>query len=251
MTIKRFDPLLEKEEVSKKEANKYLELSSKVSKELGLNLHITASFGFGVGFFYPIIHNLIKNMNLNFEITDEMAVMLTMSVFAILFKDNKQQIKKLLEELRLNGTYGIAKKLVRGLECIKDILVVIAKNLGKSVNTIVDIFSYTAIFMPCAMALNSIITKNNLDLDSFINYFITFGIGTLTITAKHYFTDLIDKLKNSFKLKLDDSKLFKSFKTSKDIVVKKFNQFDESEIINETGLLESEKYMEDINNETY
>lgn len=245
MHINKFEPLLESKEASESEAKKYENISKKVMSELGLNLHLTATFGFGIGFFYPIVYNLVQNMNItNIEITDEMSVMLTMCVFSILLKDNKKEIKKLLEEIRMNGTYGVAKKLVKGLECIKDIVLLIFKNLGKGIITMVDMFSYSAIFVPCAVALNSIIKSKDLGLDDFINHFITFGIGTLTITAKHLLINLIDKLK-SLGLKLDDNKVLKFFKTTKDTIVKKFGVYSKDEIINEI-ITESDKYFKEI-----
>lgn len=249
-TIKRFNLLLEdnKQEVEK-EASEFESTVNKICKELGLNLHLTAVFGFGIGFFYPIIYNLVQNSDVDKNvITKESIVMLTICVFAILLKDNKKDIKKLLEELRLRGVYGIAKKLVKVLECIKEFIFIILKNLGKSIVTFVDAFSYTTIFVPCAMALNSLVTKHNISIDGFVNHFMMIGLGTLTITAKHYLIDILNKLKNKFKINIDESKILNFFKTTKDMVIKKFSQYDKDEQINETSF-ESEKYLTEIEGE--
>ena len=249
-TIKRFNLLLEdNKQDAEIKASTFETAAKKVCGELGLNLHLTAVFGFGIGFFYPIIYNLVQNSDIDkTAITDESIVMLTICVFAILFKDNKKDIKKLLEELRMHGIYGIAKKLVKVLECVKEFLFIILKNLGKSIITFVDAFSYTTIFVPCAMALNSLITKHHLSIDSFVNHFMMIGLGTLTITAKHYLIDLLNKLKNKFKINIDESKILNFFKTTKDMIVKKFSQYDKDEQVNETSF-ESEKYLKEIEDE--
>ena len=118
--------------------------------------------------------------------------------------------------------------------------------MGKAINSFIDIFSYAALFIPCSLALNSIIINNNLDIKSFINNFITVGIGVITITTKHYITEFVKKLD----IKLNLEKFWDFFKIKKTSTVKKFNDFSNDEQINEIDTLsESQKYLQQIENE--
>ncbi len=249
-SIKKFTLLENKENLeikqcTKEESEHYNETAKKIIDELKLNFDLINIFGFGIGFFYPIVHNLVINMNLNIEVTDKMIVMLTICVFSILFKENKKDIKKLLEEIRMNGTYGVVKSLLKAFESIKDFFKIIFKNLGKSITSFVDIFSYAALFIPCSDALNKVISVNHLDLKSFINHFVTIGIGAITIVAKNYITDFIKKLN----FKIDLKKFWDFFKIKGVGKVKKFNEFEGVDKINEIDtVIESQKYLIEIEN---
>jgi hypothetical protein len=67
-------------------------------------------------------------------------------------------------------------------------------------------FSYTSILVPILSAITTLVSKNNYNLDTFSNSFISLGIGITTLTAKHGLNWLIQKLKNKIYLNNDINK---------------------------------------------
>lgn len=206
-------------------------IQNKVLGDLNLNFHMTAVFGFGIGFFYPIVDSLVRNGVHNINVTDDMIVMITICIFAIIFKEKKPEIQKLIEELRLRGSFGIMKKVFNCVKFIKDLLSIIFKSCGMIIDKLSDIFNYTMIFVPCLTMLAEVIKTKSLDITSFGDCFSTIGFGLVTITAKHILTTYISKLKDKLK-NLNINSFLNFFKVKSD-KVKTFSDFKQEDLIND------------------
>ena len=124
--------------------NKYKEFEGKIIKDLKLNLSIVGTFGAGLGALYPIVEKLVKNMQLNIELTPDRVVLLTVAAFSIVYLEEKKakmnpkqeeslrkDCKSMLEELKMAGIgNGIVKKLTDGFKSITNIFKTIAKHTG-------------------------------------------------------------------------------------------------------------------------
>ena len=102
--------------------------------------------------------------------------------------------------------FGIVKKLTECLKALNNIFIILLKNTYKTIESFVDMFSYTSILVPILSAITTLVSKNNYNLDTFSNSFISLGIGITTLTAKHGLNWLIQKLKNKIYLNNDINK---------------------------------------------
>ena len=210
-------------------------IQDKIVSEMNLNMKLVGEFGFGIGFFYPIVSNLVKNMNLDMPITNEMIVMLTICVFCVLYKDKKENISKIVEEIRLNGIFHLLKPILKSVNIIKDMFNVICQSTGKVIKSLTELFSYTAMFVPMSNLLSEYIKTSSLNMDTLQNNLLTIGMGIITITGKHIICDFIDKINS--KLSISKDKILSFFKVKNDNI-KTYSEFSEEEKINDNYLLE-------------
>jgi hypothetical protein len=198
------------------EDNVVNDILNKVTNDLKLNFTLITSFGTGISFIYPIVDNLIKNSKLNIDMSIENIVLLTITSISIFYLESRKgkvneklekEVKNLLEELKLRGIgNGIVKKLTECLKALNNIFIILLKNTYKTIESFVDMFSYTSILVPILSAITTLVSKNNYNLDTFSNSFISLGIGITTLTAKHGLNWLIQKLKNKIYLNNDINK---------------------------------------------
>lgn len=198
------------------EDNVVNDILNKVTNDLKLNFTLITSFGTGISFMYPIIDNLIKNSKLNIDMSIENIVLLTITSISIFYLESRKgkvneklekEVKNLLEELKLRGIgNGIVKKLTECLKALNNIFIILLKNTYKTIESFIDMFSYTSILVPILSAITTLVSKNNYNLDTFSNSFISLGIGITTLTAKHGLNWIIQKLKNKIYLNNDINK---------------------------------------------
>ena len=180
--------------------SKYKTLYNQITKELNVNLYFTATFGTTISMFYPIFAELVNNSNLSYTVSLKDIVLLSVASLAILFKENRHQVNKLTTVIEEKGYTELLKKFGEFLTSSKSLFQAFAKNSGKVVISIVDMFSYTALFVPFYLGLLDIIDAYNIGLDSFTPAITTSGlalstgIGLLTISVKHLMSLLIKKI---------------------------------------------------------
>lgn len=248
----------EYEDITKRILNDLKETPKKIKGDTGMNWYFILTFGTSISAFYPIIESFIKNNGMSFDADIKSTVVyLTICALAIALKKPKELYKKLFEELRLRGAYKFLKPTVAIMNVMKKIFKVISKKTGQVITGIVDMFAYTALFVPFALILQSLISLHSITMDGFISAFTGDWQGKLlsvsvylgTITTKHFFIDLISNLKRfkhrgieAIKKVIDKIKNFSlsqfilgNKKGGKSINndIKKFTDFEGEEIINE------------------
>ena len=67
-----------------------------------------------------------------------------------------------------------------------------------------DMFTYSAIAIPTLNAIDYMIGKYNMTVDTLPSNFMSLGVGITTIIAKYGINFLIDKLKSKLKLNKND-----------------------------------------------
>lgn len=202
------------------ETNDYKKILRKIVSDLNLNFRLVATFGFGIGAFMPVIHNLMKNANLSqVELTKETIVLLLLTSLSIIYLEEKntkspkeeaeltKDSKSMLEELRMKGIGdGIVKKVIKCLKSTTGIFKIIGKHIGAVVGGLMDMFAYGAIMVPIMNGLSNVINKFHLNLDTMPENFLMLATGVATVVAKHGIAHIINKLKNKIKLpkKIED-----------------------------------------------
>lgn len=186
-------------------------LFKKIAKDLKLNFSLIGTFGAGMASLYPIVDKLVKNMNLNIEVTAELIVLLTVTSVSIAILEEKKSkgdqnidkvtkdCKSMLEELKMSGIgNGIVKKVVNCIKSIKNIFVLIGKHIGAIIGGVIDMFAYTSLFIPIMNGVMWIIGKYDLNIDTLPGNFLGLAVGVGTIIAKHGIIDIINRIKSKF-----------------------------------------------------
>jgi hypothetical protein len=188
----------------------YKKVEKKIISDLKLNMSIITTFGAGLTLLYPIVGELVNNMNLNIEMTTEKLVLLTIAASSIIYLEEKKtklssekqnliekDCKSMLEELKLSGIgNGIVKKLVSSFKSIKNIFKIIGKHMGHTITWFVDMFAYTSLVIPLLNGVSSVVGKYNLNLDTLPGNFLGLGLGVATLVAKNSIIEILNKFKS-------------------------------------------------------
>lgn len=195
--------------INETDQNSIKKIIKSISKDLNINLKFISTFGFAISGLYPIVEGLMKNMDItSIEITPRSIVMISLSAIAVIYleeKDSKlngeerlemeRETKSLLMELKLSGIgNGIVKKISESIKSIKNILNIILKHLGKAIESIIDMFSYTSLLIPVLNSVTYIITKYKFNIDDLIYNLSGISMGLVTIAVKQGVSEILKKL---------------------------------------------------------
>jgi hypothetical protein len=198
----------------------YKDVQRKVLSDLKLNSKLSFTFGAGIGAFYPIVEELMKNMSISsIELTPNCIVLLTVCAITIVYLEEKKpetvaeeerltkDSKSMLEELRMMGIgNGIVKKLVKVLKSIISIFKMIGDHKSAVVRGFMDMFAYTTILIPILNGIHFIIGKYDLTLDSFLENFVGLSMGIATLIAKHGIKYIVRGLKDRLNISDEEEK---------------------------------------------
>jgi hypothetical protein len=190
----------------------YEKVAKKVISDLKLNLSLVATFGAGIGALYPVVEAVMTNMSYDsFNLNPESVVLLTLAAVTITYLEEKKfksaeeeailtkDSKSMLEELKMRGFgNGIVKKLMKGLESVKNIFLIIGKHLGAVIGSIIDMFAYTSLLIPIMNGVMFVIHKYDLNLETLPQNFLGLAMGVGTIIAKHGIIEIVNRIKNRF-----------------------------------------------------
>lgn len=199
------ESLLTKEDV--------LTILNKFQSDLKFNVGLITTFGTGLSYMIPVVNNIIKNTKscLTIDTSPENMCLLALTAISILYLEekksgnvSKEDVKNLLTELKLRGIgNGIVKKLVNCLKSISKLVYQLFKNTPNVVNNLIDMFSYTALFLPTMNALMSVTSQYDWNLDNIVGNLASLGTGLVTILGKNGIKVLINKLKNKWGLEVN------------------------------------------------
>ena len=206
--------------INESDETDYKNIQREVIKDLKLNSELSFTFGAGIGTFYPIVEELMKNMNIeSIDLTPQSIILLTICSITIVYLEEKKSksvseeerltkdSKSMLEELRMMGIgNGIVKKLVKVFKSIISIFKIIGDHKSAVVRGFVDMFAYTTILIPILNGINFIIGKYDLSLDTFLDNFVGLSMGVATLIAKHGIKYIIHKLKDRLHISDDEEK---------------------------------------------
>ena len=232
--LKSFDKMI----VESDGGSSYKKVAKKVISDLKLNVSLVTTFGAGIGALYPVVDGLMKNMNMDsFNLNTESIVLLTLASVAITYLEEKKcksieeeeeltkDSKSMLEELKMRGFgNGIVKKLMKGLQSIKNIFSIIGKHIGAVIGGVIDMFAYTSLLIPLLNGVMAIIDKYDLNLETLPQNFLGLAVGIGTIITKHGIVEIINRLKTKFTI--SQKEVLDDIETP---VIQKFATFGDSE----------------------
>lgn len=228
----------------------YSKVAKKIISDLKLNTNLVFTFGAGIGALYPVVQGLMTNMNMDsFNLTQESIVLLTLASVTITYLEEKKfkspqeeeqltkDSKSMLEELKMRGFgNGIVKKLMKGIESIKNIFSLIGRHIGAVIGSVIDMFAYTALLIPILNGVMYVIGKYNLNLDTLPQNFIGLAIGVGTIIAKHGIVEIINRIKSKFPI--NTKEVLSDIETP---AIQRFATFGDSDIEDQDGDLIKEQ----------
>lgn len=133
--------------------------------------------------FYLFTEALTNSLNLNTEgMGDDKSSVayITICALAILFEEPKESYKKLFEELRLRGIYGVLRPLVTAMQALKPTLDELVEVAGEEPKDFEEMFKYTELFNPFMMAVSKVIINNQITPDTLE---ITDGLSSAIVLA--------------------------------------------------------------------
>ena len=154
--------------------------------------------------FFPIIEQLLINGSTDIEITKESIVYLTIASLAQLLDKPASQVKELMAEVKKRKLEEYIPKVKKVIKIFKRTVNFFLRKSKMMIKNYLELFSYTALFVPFALTFSDIISSSGLSLNEFISAFskdfsgklvsTTFGIGAFTV--KHFINDVFNYLKN-------------------------------------------------------
>ena len=161
---------------------------------IGVHLEGTLTWGAGITAFYKPVKDLLLNQNPQF--TEIETSMLFIAAIALVIKDNSPEIKKLINMVKEEGLGPTLTKTVNFLKTAEDIGIKVAETSGFVVNNLLDIASFTFMFLPIIDALKAYINSESLTIETAPQYFkaILFSVGILSI--KNLFNRLVRRLRD-------------------------------------------------------
>jgi len=205
--------------------NKWNKILSDIKKDLNINLYFISTFGAAISAFFPFFDNLTKNSNLGYNFTQTDIILLVIASISILLKENKKDINKLIHVLKEKDLYKYLNDFTKIVSSVSTMFSKVTDNIGKSVNVMVDMFAYTALFVPFLVATLDVIHLYDIDFKTFNELIInptgaviSLGVGMVTITLKSIINMVVKKIKRGMKGKKTPSQ--------ENEIVQKFENFD-------------------------
>lgn len=217
------------------ESNDIIDAENTFIKDLKFIKNLTLTFGAGISSMIETVTNLVKNGNLNVP-TDKISISLfIIAALSICVLEESRgnkvvctsclgkscgycingyitktkatiEIKSILEELQLRGIgNGLVKILCKIFESIYDLFKTIVKQRTKLTNSILDMFSYTAISVPILNTVSILVNHYDLNMNTFMNSFASITLGIATLALKHGVNYIYNILKNKLSKKDEDS----------------------------------------------
>ena len=161
---------------------------------VGVHIEGTLTWGAGITAFYGPVKELLLNQDPKF--TEVEIAMVSIAAIALVIKDNSPEISKLVNMIKDKKLEPVLNKSVNFLKTIEDIGIKVAETSGFVANNLLDIASFTFMFLPIIDAIKAYINSEQLTMDVAPQYFkaLLFSVGILSI--KNLFNRLVRRLRD-------------------------------------------------------
>jgi hypothetical protein len=188
------------------EENHLSDIIKSILNKFGFNMSLVLTFGTGVKLMYPIVFKLIENMELEIKPSQEDIVLLCITMLSIIYLENNrtppipaEDIKnKLNAEVQMK--FGNPRILIdKLLKCFQSIFLFIKKFpklFGVALNSIIEMFAYTAILQPVMNAISSLVGTYHITPENLSGNLISLATGVATISGKTILDFITNHTKN-------------------------------------------------------
>jgi len=201
--------------------NKYAKEQAEIIDNLNLDFEFIKD-NIPVEPFYLFSEALANNLKMSDINSDKDSIVyITLCALAIIFEEDKERYKKMFEELRLRGIYGVLKPIVNAMNSLKVFFEELASKSGKEVKDFKEAFNYTELFTPFMIAVSKVVSDSNISpenlevTESFTNEIIK-SMKEMTLSGK--FKEAVDKIDIEVEDTGDDIKKFSQFKDEVEMI---------------------------------
>jgi len=188
--------------------NKFNKLQKKVLDELGVNLYFAATFSTAITALFPFFDTLVKTSEIKNTITDTDIVLIVICGLTIMLKESKENIEKLQNVINERGLSALVENFIKSLKNITKLFEKIGDVLGRTINGLIDMFSYTALFVPFLVGLMDVIKLYKIGFDNFDDIMtnpkgasLSTALGIITISLKHITNMVVKRIKRNIRSK--------------------------------------------------
>ena len=189
-------------------SNKYKKLQEKVLTEIGVDFYFISTFGTAIAAFYPFFDKLVRTSKFENTLSDFDIVLLVIATLSIMMKESKEHRDKVMLVINEKGLGGLVDKFIDTMKNLTNFFTKISEIFGRTINGMIDMFSYTALYLPFMLGLNNFLELYNINFENFTQILsdakgaaISTGIGLLTITLKHAINIVIKSIKRKLRSK--------------------------------------------------
>jgi len=188
--------------------NKFSKLQKKVLDELGINLYFAATFGTAITALFPFFDTKVKTSQIKNTITDTDVVLIVICGLTIMMKESRENIEKLQNVVKERGLSSLVDNFMDAMKNLTKLFEKTGEILGRTISGVVDMFSYTALFVPFLVGLLDVIKLYQIGFDNFDEIMtnpkgatISTTMGLITISLKHITNMVIKRIKRNIKNK--------------------------------------------------
>lgn len=153
--------------VNNNEFQKYQKEYGNILNTLKINIHYPSTFKLSTSSLFILIKNIIDaDDSINIESSIENVVLVTICAISLLVKEDKDNTSRLVGYAEQKGIDDkTINRIMRCIQSIKRIFKDVAKNFGKNIDLVIDMLSYTELFVPFVNVLLSIVKNNLIDIN--------------------------------------------------------------------------------------
>jgi hypothetical protein len=185
----------------------YQKVCKDILEKFGFNIELALTFGTGVKLMFPIVQNLISNLELEIKPSFEDIVLLCITTLSIMFLRYKREpvisandIKNKLNpelQLKFGNPRNLVTNLVACFNHIYDFISKFPKLFGVALSNIFDMFSYTSILLPVMNAIGSFCDKYDFTPENLAGNLASLGVGISSIVGKRLYDYVKNKIKGN------------------------------------------------------
>ena len=136
----------------------------KVINDMKINADFMLTYGLGISAFSGPVIELLHNKNIN--ITEYDATLLVMAAVYILTSKSKEDLKKLISELKKRKLNEELKGVVKFMNASINLFKTIGMKIGVTITTLIDVLSFTFMSVPILNTLKDIASEKGFSVDN-------------------------------------------------------------------------------------
>ena len=156
-----YQDIIKKHNISESESKSMVK---KVITDMKLNADFMLTFGLGISAFAGPVYELLHNKNINVSQYD--VTLLVMTAFYVLLSNSKEDISKLVAELKQRSLDKEIKGVVKFISESMGLFKTVGKKVGVTITTLTDVLSFTFMSVPVLGLLKDLAAEKGFSIDN-------------------------------------------------------------------------------------
>jgi hypothetical protein len=176
----------------------YRQIQNKVLEDYGSQLYYIATFNSAIVSLYPVISKIIYHSDFNIHLNKYQIVLLVIFAIAEILHINNHAIKDIRKKLKDDNLIQFVENIKKALLSIEKIVKVVAKTLGKTISSFINMLAYIAILVPVNDALVELLKPDDITgetgIENLSKKLLGLGIGLGILTLKNIVIRIFHKI---------------------------------------------------------